>query len=50
MGSEMCIRDRMGLHALTAWLLTVPVLVGATYAATRPVLRALAARLPARRG
>ncbi len=39
----------MGVHALTAWLLTVPVLVGATYAATRPVLRALAARLPARR-
>lgn len=34
----------MGLHALTAWLLTVPVLVGATYWGTRPVLRRLASK------
>lgn len=38
----------MGWHALTAWLLTVPVLVGVTSAVSRPLLRALAARLPSR--
>ncbi len=38
----------MGLHALTAWLLTVPLLVGGAYLAARPLLRALAARLPRR--
>ncbi len=32
----------MGLHAFTAWLLTVPLLVGIVYCATRPVLRRLA--------
>lgn len=33
----------MGLHAFTAWLLTVPLLVGATYFTARPLLRRLAA-------
>jgi uncharacterized protein (DUF2062 family) len=37
----------MGLQALTAWLLSLPVLVGATWLATRPILRRLAsARAP----
>ena len=29
----------MGIHALTAWLLTVPVIVGIAYYASLPVLR-----------
>ena len=32
----------MGLHAFTAWLVTVPLLIGTVYYATRPVLRRLA--------
>lgn len=37
----------MGLHALIAWLLSMPLLVGATWLATRPILRRLAsARVP----
>lgn len=35
----------MGLHALTAWTLTVPVLVAGTFYSTRPLLRRVAARL-----
>lgn len=38
----------MGLHALTAWLLSVPPLVAACYLATRPVLRRLGATIRAR--
>jgi hypothetical protein len=38
----------VGLHAFTAWLLTVPLVVPVVYFATRPLLRALAARLPPR--
>lgn len=34
----------MGLHALAAWLLTVPLIVGAAYCTLRPVLRRLARR------
>lgn len=34
----------MGLHALTAWLLTVPIIVGFAYYTLRPVLRRLAPR------
>lgn len=32
----------MGLHALIAWVLSLPLLVGATWLATRPILRRLA--------
>lgn len=35
----------VGLHAFTAWLLTVPLLVGAASFIARPLLRAAAARL-----
>ena len=38
----------MGLHALTAWLLSVPPLVAACYLATRPLLRRLGATIRAR--
>ena len=38
----------MGLHALTAWLLSVPPLVAACYLATRPLLRRLGATTRAR--
>lgn len=34
----------MGLHALTAWILTLPVIVGIAYYLLRPVLRRLAPR------
>lgn len=35
---------RAGLHALTAWLLTAPLLAAAGYAIARPALRRLLAR------
>lgn len=38
----------MGLHALTAWLVTVPILVGAAYSAARPILRLAASKTPRR--
>ncbi|MFM1851054.1 MAG: hypothetical protein RIS54_738 [Verrucomicrobiota bacterium] len=38
----------MGLHAFTAWLLTVPVIVASLYFPLRPVLRRLAANRPTR--
>lgn len=34
----------MGLHALAAWLLTVPLIVGTAYCTLRPVLRRLSRR------
>ena len=34
----------MGLHALTAWLISLPVVVPAIYFSTRPILIRLAAR------
>lgn len=40
----------MGLHAFTAWLLTVPLLIGALYFGTRPLLRRVAATMRARDG
>jgi uncharacterized protein (DUF2062 family) len=38
----------MGLHALTAWLLSLPLLVGGTWIATRPILRRVASASAAR--
>lgn len=38
----------MGLHALTAWLLSAPLLVAACSLATRPLLRRLAATIRVR--
>jgi len=38
----------MGLHALSAWTLTLPILIGVTYFATRPILRVAASKLPRR--
>ena len=35
-----------GIHALTAWLVTAPVLIAAVYFATRPALRRLASKTP----
>lgn len=34
----------MGLHALTAWLITVPIIVGVAYFVLRPVLHRLTPR------
>ncbi len=36
----------MGLHAFTAWLASAPLLIGAVYFSTRPLLLGLAKRLP----
>lgn len=38
----------MGVHALSAWLLSLPVLVGGVYFSVRPVLRRVASKLPGR--
>jgi uncharacterized protein (DUF2062 family) len=38
----------MGVHAFSAWLLSTPLLVGATYGATVPLLRKLASARGAR--
>jgi uncharacterized protein (DUF2062 family) len=35
----------VGVHAFTAWILSVPLITGITYYATRPALRRLAAAL-----
>jgi len=35
----------MGLHAFTAWLLSLPLLIGAAFYSTRPLLRRAATRL-----
>jgi uncharacterized protein (DUF2062 family) len=38
----------MGLHALTAWLLSLPLLIGGTWLVARPILRRLASARAAR--
>lgn len=38
----------VGVHAFTAWIISVPLIAGATYYATRPALRRLATALARR--
>jgi hypothetical protein len=46
-GEFLALFGRAGLHALTAWVLTSPLLVAALYLPLRPVLRRLASQRPA---
>jgi len=38
----------VGVHAFTAWIISIPLIAGATYYATRPALRRLATALARR--
>ena len=38
----------VGVHAFTAWIISFPLIAGATYYATRPALRRLATALARR--